>query len=30
MDSGVWDEVGLEFSNIDVKGTIESKGCSKG
>jgi len=26
MDSGVWDEVGLEFSNINVKGTIESEG----
>ena len=25
MDSGVWHQVGLEFSNIDVKGTIESQ-----
>ena len=30
MDSWVWDEVGLEFSNINVKGTIESEGCGKG
>jgi len=30
MDSGVWDEVGLELSDIDVKGTIESEGGSKG
>ena len=29
MDSGVWDEVGLELSDIDVEGTIESKGSSK-
>jgi hypothetical protein len=26
MDSGVRDEVGLELSNINIKGTIESKG----
>jgi hypothetical protein len=25
MDSGVWHEVGLEFSDINVKGTIESE-----
>jgi len=30
MDSGVWDEVGLELSDIDVEGTIESEGGSKG
>ena len=30
MDSWVWHEVGLELSDIDVKGTIESKGCSEG
>jgi len=30
MDSGVWDQVGLELSDIDVKGTIESEGGSKG
>jgi len=30
MDSGIGDEVGLEFSDINVKGTIESKGGSKG
>jgi len=29
MDSGVGDEVGLELSDIDVEGTIESKGSSK-
>jgi hypothetical protein len=29
MDSGVGDEVSLEFSDIDVKGTIESKGGSQ-
>ena len=30
MDSGVWDEVGLELSDIDVKGTIESEGGGQG
>ena len=30
MDSWVWHQVGLEFSNIDVKGTIESGGGSQG
>jgi hypothetical protein len=25
MDSWVWDQIGLEFSNIDVQGTIESQ-----
>merc|ERR1711981_283016 len=30
MDSGVGDEVGLELSDIDVEGTIESEGGSKG
>ena len=30
MDSGIGHEVGLEFSDINVKGTIESKGGSKG
>jgi len=30
MDSWVWHEVGLELSDIDVKGTIESEGCGKG
>jgi len=30
MDSGVWDQVGLELSDINVKGTIESEGGSKG
>ncbi len=30
MDSGVRHQVGLEFSNIDVKGTIESEGGSEG
>jgi len=25
MDSGIWDQVGLEFSNIDVQSTIESE-----
>jgi len=29
MDSGVGDEVGLEFSDIDVEGTIESEGSSQ-
>jgi len=29
MDSWVWDEVGLEFSDIDVQGTIESEGSSQ-
>merc|ERR1711970_1272672 len=30
MDSGVWYEVGLELSNINVKSTIESEGGSQG
>jgi hypothetical protein len=29
MDSGVGDQVGLEFSDIDVQGTIESEGGSE-
>jgi len=29
MDSWVWDQVGLELSDIDVKGTIESEGGSE-
>ena len=30
MDSWVWHEVGLEFSNINVQSTIESEGGSEG
>jgi len=30
MDSWIWDQVSLELSDIDVKGTIESEGGSKG
>jgi len=30
MDSWIWDQVSLEFSNINVKGTIESEGGSEG
>lgn len=31
MDSGIWHQVGLEFSNINVKGTIESqRGSQRG
>ena len=30
MDSRIWDQVSLEFSDINVKGTIESEGGSKG
>ena len=30
MNSWVWHEVGLEFSDIDVKGTIESEGGGQG
>ncbi len=30
MDSRVGHQVGLEFSNIDVEGTIESEGGSQG
>ena len=30
MDSWVWHQVGLEFSNINGKGTIESEGGSQG
>jgi len=29
MDSGIGDEIGLEFSDIDVEGTIESEGSSQ-
>jgi hypothetical protein len=29
MDSWVWDQIGLEFSDIDVKGTVESEGGSQ-
>jgi len=29
MDSGIGDQVSLEFSDIDVKGTIESEGSSQ-
>ena len=29
MDSWVWDQVSLELSDIDVKGTIESEGGGK-
>jgi hypothetical protein len=29
MDSWVWDEVGLEFSNIDIEGTVESERSSQ-
>ena len=30
MDTRIRDQVGLEFSNIDIKGTIKSKRGSKG
>jgi len=30
MDSWIWHEVGLELSDIDVKGTVESEGSSQG
>jgi len=30
MDSWIWDQVGLELGNINVEGTIESKGGSQG
>jgi hypothetical protein len=30
MDSWIWYKIGLEFSDINVKGTIKSKGSSKG
>ena len=30
MDSGIGNQVCLEFSNVDVKGTIESQGGSQG
>jgi hypothetical protein len=29
MDSWIWDQVSLEFGDINVKGTIESKGSSQ-
>ena len=28
MDSGVWDQVGLELSQVNVQGSIKSKRCS--
>jgi len=30
MDSGIWHQVGLELSDIDVKGTVESEGGGQG
>ena len=30
VNSGIGDQVGLEFSDIDVKGTVESEGSSQG
>jgi hypothetical protein len=30
MDSWIWDQVSLEFGDINVKSTIESKGSSQG
>ena len=30
MDSWVWHKVGLELSDIDVKGTVDSEGGGKG
>ena len=30
VNSRVWYQVSLEFSNINIKGSIESKGCSEG
>jgi len=30
VNSRVWDKVGLELSNINIKSTIETKGCCKG
>ena len=30
MDTWVWHQVGLELSNIDVQGTVESEGSSQG
>ena len=30
MDSWVWHQVGLELSDIDVEGTVESEGSSQG
>jgi hypothetical protein len=29
MNSWIWYKIGLEFSDINIKGTIESKGSSK-
>ena len=28
VDTGVWDEVGLELVQVDVEGTVKSKGSS--
>ena len=29
VNSWIWDKIGLEFSDINIKSTIESKRCSK-
>ena len=29
MDSWIWDQVGLELSDVDVQGTVESERCSQ-
>ena len=29
MNSWVWDQVGLEFSDVDVEGTVESEGSGQ-
>jgi len=30
VDSRIWHQVGLEFGDIDVQGSVESQGGSKG
>ena len=30
MDSGIWDQVGLELSDVDVQGSVESQRGSQG
>jgi hypothetical protein len=30
MDTRIWDQVGLELVEINIEGTIETKGCGDG
>lgn len=30
MDSGIWHQVGLELSQVDIESTIKAQGCRNG